>query len=80
MFCCTEMLFLQPVLFIWSIWWSVSCVWLNETYQMNLTNHMNQIDLSRLSRVAILRIAALTALKLPLYPVQTSWGKSLYAI
>jgi hypothetical protein len=55
----------------------LSGFWLNEACQMNQTNQMNQIDLSR---IAILRIAALTALKLPLYPVPTSWGKSLYVI
>ena len=42
---------------------SVSCVWLNETNQMNQTD---QIDLSH---AAFLRMAALTELKLPLYPV-----------
>ena len=35
----------------------------------NQIDQMNQIDPFRLSRAAILRMAALTALKLPLYPV-----------
>jgi hypothetical protein len=41
----------------------------NQIDQTNQINQMNQIDPFRLSRAAILRMAALTALKLPLYPV-----------
>ena len=54
-----------------------------ETNQMNKTNQMNQINSALQSRSAILRMAALTALKLPLYPVlvPTVLGKSLsYAV